>query len=74
MTGSLGVDLFIIFLFIVLIFCLAYITYDNVDPYARNRRRKMRKARRRIKDRTMRWGMRQKHIRKCKDLSRKFRR
>ena len=75
MTGSFGVDLFIIFCFLIILIALLYVIYNARDPFAKNRRKKRFKRFKNFhKDKLARFEVRQKHLKKRRDLSRKYRR
>ena len=75
MTGSFGVDLFIIFCFLIILIALPYVIYNARDPFAKNRRKKRFKRFKNFhKDKLARFEVQQKHLKKRRDLSRKYRR
>jgi thiosulfate reductase cytochrome b subunit len=74
MTGSLGVDLFIIFCFLIILIALPYVIYNMRDPFAKNRRKKRLKRFKDFhRDRLERFRVRQKHLRKLRNIKRKYR-
>ena len=67
-----GYDLFIFLCFFIIpLIVLAYIVYDKLDPFAKNRR--MKKYKNFHKDRLARFKMRQKRLKQYRDIRRKYR-
>ena len=70
-----GYDLFIFLCFFIIpLIVLAYIVYDKLDPFAKNRRKKRLKIFKNFhKDRLARFKIREKHLKRYRDIRRKYR-